>query len=200
MPDNIDYDYLKDLIKHQTTPGTNKAVSIPGQGESTERAFRETFLHVLQAQHDRINLFIRSKSGEIERRLDHISKSLEQLQLKQRTSPQGARLPARVVERYAKIDADVAKYAMRLRGTTWTWITDNEQDRRGNTFIIAVSSSTANRLYQDSQEIQALDEGQESTSSLQRADHQPSGQSFPARLGLPVGPIHRCSRCFARSV
>jgi len=36
---NIDYDYLKDLIKHQTTPGTNKAVSIPGQGESSERDF-----------------------------------------------------------------------------------------------------------------------------------------------------------------
>ena len=33
--DNIDYDYLKELIKHQTTPGTNKAVSIPGQGEGT---------------------------------------------------------------------------------------------------------------------------------------------------------------------
>jgi hypothetical protein len=108
-PDNIDYDYLKDLIKHQTTPGTNKAVSIPGQGQSTERAFRETFLQVLQAQHDRINLFVRSKSGEIERRLDHISKSLEQLRLKHRSAPAGTRLPARTVERYAKIDADVTK-------------------------------------------------------------------------------------------
>jgi SPX domain protein involved in polyphosphate accumulation len=108
-PDNIDYDYLKDLIKHQTTPGTNKAVSIPGQGQSSERAFSETFLQVLQAQHDRINLFVRSKSGEIERRLDHISKSLEQLRLKHRSAPAGARLPARTVERYAKIDADVTK-------------------------------------------------------------------------------------------
>jgi SPX domain protein involved in polyphosphate accumulation len=111
--DNIDYDYLKELIKHQTTPGTNRAVSIPGQGESTERAFRETFLLVLQAQHDRINLFVRSKSGEIERRLDHISKSLEQLRMKQRAGTPGAPLPARTVERYAKIDADVAKYAVR---------------------------------------------------------------------------------------
>jgi SPX domain protein involved in polyphosphate accumulation len=108
--DNIDYDYLKDLIKHQTTPGTNKAVSIPGQGESSERAFGESFLHVLQAQHDRINLFVRSKSGEIERRLEHISKTLEQLQQKQHAYPPGARLPARVVERYAKIDADVTRY------------------------------------------------------------------------------------------
>jgi SPX domain protein involved in polyphosphate accumulation len=113
--DNIDYDYLKDLIKHQTTPGTNKAVSIPGQGESTERQFRDTFLQVLQTQHDRINLFVRSKSGEIERRLDHISKSLEQLRWKSGVESQGARLPARTVERYAKIDADVTKYAKNTR-------------------------------------------------------------------------------------
>jgi hypothetical protein len=110
LPDNIDYDYLKDLIKHQTTPGTNKAVSIPGQGESSERAFGESFLHVLQAQHDRINLFVRSKSGEIERRLEHISNSLELLRQKQHAYPPGARLPARTVERYAKIDADVTRY------------------------------------------------------------------------------------------
>ncbi|KAF2833678.1 SPX-domain-containing protein [Ophiobolus disseminans] len=112
---NIDYDYLKDLIKHQTTPGTNRAVSIPGQGESTERAFRNTFLQVLEAQHDRINLFVRSKSGEIERRLDHISKSLEQLRSKQRADIPGAPLPAKTVERYAKIDADVTRTGEELR-------------------------------------------------------------------------------------
>lgn len=77
---NIDYDYLKDLIKHQTTPGTNKAVSIPGQGGTSEEAFGNDFLKVLHAQHDRINLFVRSKSGEIERRLQYINKSLEAVQ------------------------------------------------------------------------------------------------------------------------
>ncbi|KAL5120546.1 hypothetical protein ACEQ8H_001565 [Pleosporales sp. CAS-2024a] len=112
---NIDYDYLKDLIKHQTTPGTNKAVSIPGQGESSERAFGETFLQVLDAQHDRINLFVRSKSGEIERRLEHIGKSLHQLRQRQRATTLGARLPARTVERYAKIDADVTRTAEEIR-------------------------------------------------------------------------------------
>lgn len=107
--DNIDYDYLKELIKHQTTPGTNKAVSIPGQGESTERAFGDIFFKVLAEQHDRINLFIRSKSGEIERRLEHISKTLQQLRTKR--DPTSGRLPARTVERYAKIEADVIRYA-----------------------------------------------------------------------------------------
>ncbi|KAF1939735.1 hypothetical protein EJ02DRAFT_456608 [Clathrospora elynae] len=110
---NIDYDFLKDLIKHQTTPGTNKAISIPGQGESTERAFGDTFFKVLAEQHDRINLFVRSKSGEIESRLDHISKALEQLRSK-RDGGSG-RLPARTVERYAKIDADVTRTGEEIR-------------------------------------------------------------------------------------
>jgi hypothetical protein len=34
---------------------------------------------------------------------------LEQLRLKHRSAPAGTRLPARTVERYAKIDADVTK-------------------------------------------------------------------------------------------
>ncbi|EUC31490.1 hypothetical protein COCCADRAFT_38427 [Bipolaris zeicola 26-R-13] len=110
---NIDYDYLKELIKHQTTPGTNKAVSIPGQGESTERAFGDTFFKVLAEQHDRINLFIRSKSGEIERRLEHISKTLHHLRTKR--DPASGRLPARTVERYAKIEADVLRTGEEIR-------------------------------------------------------------------------------------
>ena len=141
---NIDYDYLKDLIKHQTTSGTNKAVSIPGQGTgSTEKAFSETFLKVLQAQHDRINLFVRSKSGEIERRLDHISKSLEQLRSKQ---PPEGRLPARAVERYAKIDADVARYASRIQGQLNQPGANILQDCRGDSLAFALRSRSANGL------------------------------------------------------
>lgn len=106
---NVDYDYLKDLIKHQTTSGSSKAVSIPGQGKTTERAFGDTFYKALKAQHDRINLFIRSKTGEIERRLEHINRSLKQLQTRQGSNGPSDRLPARIVEKYAKIDADVTK-------------------------------------------------------------------------------------------
>ncbi|KAF1973212.1 hypothetical protein BU23DRAFT_554498 [Bimuria novae-zelandiae CBS 107.79] len=109
---NIDYDYLKDRIKHQTTLGTNKALSIPGQGDASEKAFGGTFYRDLKAQHDRVNLFIRSKSGEIERRLDHIYENLKRLQA--RRAP-GEQLPASVVEKYAKIDADVNKAGEEIR-------------------------------------------------------------------------------------
>lgn len=156
--DNIDYDSLKDLIKHQTTPGTNRAVSIPGQGESTERAFRETFLHILNEQHDRINLFIRSKSGEIERRLDHISKSLGQLRSKQRATAPGVPLPARTIERYAKIDADVARYDAYPVGQLCNW-TNTHQEWRGTTLTVSLSGCTTDRLHQDFEKVQALDEG-----------------------------------------
>jgi SPX domain protein involved in polyphosphate accumulation len=108
-PDNIDYDYLKDLIKQNTTPGNGKAVSIPGQGATTERAFSDTFFKVLKAQHDRINLFIKSKSGEVERRLDYIGKQLHQLQARRPSAGPESLLPARSIEKYAKIDEDVTK-------------------------------------------------------------------------------------------
>ncbi|KAF2198395.1 hypothetical protein GQ43DRAFT_434305 [Delitschia confertaspora ATCC 74209] len=112
---NIDYDFLKDLIKHHTTPGAGTAVSIPGQGGTTQQEFRETLLRVLRSQHDRINLFIKSKSGEIERRLDHIKKRVLQLQARQPSEAADRRLRARTVERYAKIDADVSKAGEEIR-------------------------------------------------------------------------------------
>ncbi|PVH92536.1 hypothetical protein DM02DRAFT_722056 [Periconia macrospinosa] len=106
---NIDYDYLKGLIKQQTTPGTSKDVSISGQEEITDEAFGDTFYKALKAQHDRISLFIRSKSGEIERRLEHIGRNLEQLQNQHASEGPTGRLLVRVVEMYAKIDADVTR-------------------------------------------------------------------------------------------
>ncbi|KAF2441812.1 SPX-domain-containing protein [Karstenula rhodostoma CBS 690.94] len=109
---NIDYDYLKHLIKHQTTSGTSKALSIPGQGGSSEIAFGGTFYRDLKAQHDRINLFVRSKSGEIQRRLEHIYKGLKRLQSRR---AHGNRLPASIVEKFAKIDADVNKAGEEIR-------------------------------------------------------------------------------------
>ncbi|KAF2004945.1 hypothetical protein P154DRAFT_425413 [Amniculicola lignicola CBS 123094] len=112
---NIDYDYLKDLIKHQTTPGAGKALSIPGQGETTERAFLDTFFKVLKGQHERINLFIKSKTGEIAHRLEHAGKKLQQLDAQRASRGAGAALSARTVEKYARLDADVIKAGEEIR-------------------------------------------------------------------------------------
>lgn len=67
--DNVDYDELKNLIKSQTTSSSGQPVVIPGQHASVTREFEEGFFQELTSQHDRVELFVRSKADEIERRL-----------------------------------------------------------------------------------------------------------------------------------
>lgn len=44
-------------------------MSIPGQGSATEKNFESLLYNVLRDQFERVELFVRSKTGEIERRL-----------------------------------------------------------------------------------------------------------------------------------
>jgi hypothetical protein len=63
---------IKGLIKEHTTPGAGKAVSIPGQGDAVETDFENRLYSFLLEEHDRVNLFVKSKAGEIERRLSKL--------------------------------------------------------------------------------------------------------------------------------
>jgi len=67
--DNIDYNSIKRLIKDNTSPGQGKAVSIPGTGNSVEKDFSNQLFVVLNNEHDRINLFVKSRWYEINSRL-----------------------------------------------------------------------------------------------------------------------------------
>jgi hypothetical protein len=67
--DNIDYDDIKYFIKEHTTPGKGKTVSVPGRGDDKLAEFENALFHILADQHQRIDLFVRSKAGEIQRRL-----------------------------------------------------------------------------------------------------------------------------------
>jgi hypothetical protein len=67
--ENVDYDAIKRLIKEYTTPGKSKAISIPGQGGEAEVDFENALYEILVEQHESIGLFVKSKSGEIDRRL-----------------------------------------------------------------------------------------------------------------------------------
>lgn len=69
--DNVDYNDIKRLIKIHTTKGQARATVIPGkQNEAIAIQKFEDELYVeLYEQHQRIDLFVRSKSGEIARRL-----------------------------------------------------------------------------------------------------------------------------------
>lgn len=67
--DNIDYGDIKHFIKENTTPGEGKSVSIPGSTDTKAREFEDALYGILFEQHQRITLFVRSKAGEIKRRL-----------------------------------------------------------------------------------------------------------------------------------
>lgn len=69
VADNIDYDDIKHFIKENTTPGQGKSVSVPGRGDDKLAEFENALFHILADQHHRIDLFVKSKSGEIQRRL-----------------------------------------------------------------------------------------------------------------------------------
>jgi hypothetical protein len=60
---------VKHLIKEHTTPGKGKSVSVPGKTDNKLVDFENTLFAVLEDQHHRIDLFVRSKAGEIQRRL-----------------------------------------------------------------------------------------------------------------------------------
>ncbi|KAM0165419.1 hypothetical protein ACHAQE_000156 [Botrytis cinerea] len=72
-PYNLDYDELKNSIKHNTTRDSGKSITIPGHVDTSLVAFENEFFTELSNQHDRVELFVKSKSEEIGRRLQYLS-------------------------------------------------------------------------------------------------------------------------------
>ena len=71
--DNVDYNSLKHEIKIHTRRDQARAIAIPGQADSDLRRFEEGFYEELCAQHDRVDLFVQSKTAEIASRLGAFS-------------------------------------------------------------------------------------------------------------------------------
>ncbi|OMP83243.1 hypothetical protein BK809_0004624 [Diplodia seriata] len=115
-PYNLDYDEIKHLIKEHTTPGNGKAVSIPGQPDVDRCEFEDQLFDILSGEHQRIDLFVRSKSGEIERRLNHVTKQINQFTLRERaTSPTDRNISERRRQKYGKIEGDVLRAGEEVR-------------------------------------------------------------------------------------
>jgi len=66
---NLDYNSLKRAIKVHTTRDQATAIAIPGQPDKSLRAFEDGLFLELCKQHDRVDLFVKSKAGEVTRRL-----------------------------------------------------------------------------------------------------------------------------------
>lgn len=69
--DNVDYDAVKHLIKECTSSGAGKgkAIDIPGEGGDAKVLGEKRLYGVLVSEHERVGLFVKSKSNEIQGRL-----------------------------------------------------------------------------------------------------------------------------------
>ncbi|KXJ90940.1 hypothetical protein Micbo1qcDRAFT_68218 [Microdochium bolleyi] len=76
---NVDYNALKYQIKTHTTRDQATAVAIPGQVDYALKRFEDGFYAELCAQHDRVGLFVSSKTDEISRRVRHLSGLIKRL-------------------------------------------------------------------------------------------------------------------------
>ncbi len=91
------------MIKESTSgEGTTSPVSIPGQENADEAwvQLKDRLFLVLCSQYERVNLFTRSKYGELERRMDYIDR---QARLLIRQKKEQASQPLQNTRRYAKL-------------------------------------------------------------------------------------------------
>ncbi|KAL9021332.1 MAG: hypothetical protein Q9185_001442 [Variospora sp. 1 TL-2023] len=113
---NVDYNDLKRLIKDRTTRGQGEALTIPGQSNEARalQAFEDELFAHLVDQHQRVNLFVQSKAGEINRRLIHLDKQIGQLQLRYGLD-QAGKVSVKCLKRYAKAEEAAEKAGEEIR-------------------------------------------------------------------------------------
>lgn len=78
------------------------------------RKFEEDLFKTLSSQHERINLFVKSKAGEIRRRLEHSQRQLKQLSVRT-LSAADHRIPVTRLERYGMLENEAIKAGDEIR-------------------------------------------------------------------------------------
>ncbi|KAI6248580.1 hypothetical protein HI914_03535 [Erysiphe necator] len=78
-PYNVDYDELKNIIKVHTTKSHTQAITIPGHEDERFQQFENLFYEELSNQHDRVDLFVKSKVDEIHCRLQTLQRQVFRL-------------------------------------------------------------------------------------------------------------------------
>ncbi|CAG8982367.1 hypothetical protein HYALB_00007489 [Hymenoscyphus albidus] len=113
-PYNVDYDALKHLIKTNTQRDSAQAVAIPGHPDTALKKFEEQFFIELSNQHDRVDLFVKSKADEIDRRLQSAQKNLLRL-LGRCADNNGKPLSQKRREKFARYDDRIEKCGEEIR-------------------------------------------------------------------------------------
>ncbi|KAL7274880.1 hypothetical protein RUND412_002195 [Rhizina undulata] len=99
LPYNLDYTEIKQLIKRDTTG--RPLVKTPGARVEFESELFDVFMDQLS----RIDLFVKSKAGEVDRRLGHCTRQVAALERRDT----GGQLSAKRVDRYAKIEQEIER-------------------------------------------------------------------------------------------
>ncbi|KAK1828150.1 xenotropic and polytropic retrovirus receptor 1 [Podospora conica] len=101
---NIDYNSLKHHIKVHTTRDQATSIPIPGHQDASLRRFEDDLYAELTRQHDRVDLFVSSKSDEIARRLRHLSNQIHRLLVGRAPSPSDHRASLKRQRRFARYE------------------------------------------------------------------------------------------------
>lgn len=104
---NIDYNSLKHHIKVNTTKDQAMAIAIPGQQDSPLRRFEDGFYDELCRQHDRVDLFVSSKTDEIARRLQHLSNQIQRLLIRCAGSGREGHMSLKRQRRFVKYENEL---------------------------------------------------------------------------------------------
>jgi hypothetical protein len=74
---NVNYNQIKHLIKVRTSAGSALPLSIPSAGVGRWHDLENELYTFISVQYENIALFLRSKQGEIDRRLAHLEKHVQ---------------------------------------------------------------------------------------------------------------------------
>lgn len=107
---NVDYNRLKNEIKVNTTKDQARALAIPGQADTALERFEDLFFEDLCSEHDRPDLFVKSKVDEINCRLQSSQKKI--VRLLARSSREGNTSSPK---KYAKLDLDIERCGDEIR-------------------------------------------------------------------------------------
>ncbi|GAB7342108.1 hypothetical protein MBLNU457_g0381t1 [Dothideomycetes sp. NU457] len=111
---NIEYEHVKHFIKEHTTPGNGKAVSIPGAGDESAKNTEDDLFNILKEQNERITWFVKSKVGEIKRRLVHLDHQINKFASRRPVASKGE-VSLKRLERYGHIETDIIKVGEEIK-------------------------------------------------------------------------------------
>ncbi|KUJ15647.1 SPX-domain-containing protein [Mollisia scopiformis] len=115
-PYNVDYNELKNLIKVHTTKDQAQAIAIPGQADSHLERFEALFFNELSNQHDRVDLFVKSKADEVHRRLQYLQKLVVKLLARCADSAAiGKPMSSKRREKFARYDIQIERCGEDIR-------------------------------------------------------------------------------------